>query len=110
RYVRPTQAGDEPDNTPITQAQAGEIIEVHLTIIAPNNLYYVVVEDPLPAGVEAIDSRLSISQRIGTRPMANRLDSLRNGWNWWWFNEIAMHDEKVVLYSPYLPAGTYEYV
>lgn len=100
---------DEPDQ-PITEARIGEVIQVRLTIVAPNNLHYVVIEDPLPAGAEAINPGLVTEQQIGTRPGLDTTDPLSRGWGWWWFSNIEFRDEKVVLNSTYLPAGTYEYV
>ena len=88
----------------------GDVVQGRLTIIAPNSLHYVVVEDPLPAGAEGIDPNLDISQQIGTRPGLDVSDPLSRGWGWWWFSNIEFRDEKVVLHSTYLPAGTYEYV
>src|SRR5690606_30307221 len=100
---------DDETLEPVTEARIGELIEVHLTIIAPNALHYVNVEDPIPAGVESIDPRIVTNQQYSTRPTASRVDS-RWGWNWWRFSNIAFHDEKVELSASYLPAGTYEFV
>ncbi|MBC8097879.1 MAG: alpha-2-macroglobulin, partial [Armatimonadetes bacterium] len=100
-----------PDSdTAVTQAQVGDIVQVHLTIIAPNDLYFVVVDDPLPAGTEGIDPGLATSERVGTRPGLALNDPLSQGWGWWWFSNIEFRDERVVLNASYLPAGTYEYV
>lgn len=101
---------DDPDGTPITSAQVGDLVQVRLTIIAPNDLHYVVIEDPIPAGTDAVNPELTTSQQIGTRPMLNPQDPLSVGWGWWWFSNIDFRDEMVVLNSTYLPAGTYEYV
>ncbi len=98
------------DGEGVTSAAVGEVIEVRLTVIVPNNLHYVLVEDPIPAGTEAIDPNLETAQQIGTRPSLERLDAQRFGWGWWWFSNIEYRDEMVALYSTYLPAGTYEYV
>lgn len=88
----------------------GDVIQVRLTVIAPNDLHYVVIEDPIPAGTDAINPELATSQQIGTQPELNPQDPLSQGWGWWWFSNIEYRDEKVVLFSTYLPAGTYEYV
>lgn len=104
RYVS-VETGDT-----ITEARVGELIEVRLTIIAPNNLHYAVIEDPIPGGTEGVNPELAISEQIGTRPGLDSSDPLSQGWGWWWFSNIEFRDEKVVLYSTYLPAGTYEYV
>src|SRR5690606_19148206 len=52
----------------ITQARVGDVIQVRLTVIAPNDLHYVVIEDPIPAGTDAINPELATSQQIGTQP------------------------------------------
>jgi len=101
---------DDETNTPITQAQIGELVRVRLTIIIPNSLHYVVIEDPFPAGAEAVNPNLLTSQQIGTRPELNLGNPLSRGWGWWYFSNIEFYDEKAVLSSTYLPAGTYEYV
>jgi hypothetical protein len=104
RYVMP---GSE---RLISTARAGDIVEVRLTIIAPTDLHYVVIEDPLPAGAEGINPDLETSAQLGTRPQLNPSDPLAQGWGWWYFSSIQFKDEKVVLSSDYLPAGTYEYI
>jgi uncharacterized protein YfaS (alpha-2-macroglobulin family) len=96
--------------TSISEANVGEIVQVHLTIIAPTDLYYVAIEDSIPAGTEAIDPRLNTNQQIGVRPGLSITDFNRQGWGWWWFSQVDFHDEKAVIYASYLPAGTYEYV
>ncbi|MFN8562123.1 MAG: Ig-like domain-containing protein [Anaerolineae bacterium] len=95
---------------PITSAQVGDNVTVHLTVIAPNDLHYVVIEDPIPAGTDAVDPNLNTSQQIGTQPELNPENPLSQGWGWWYFSNIEYRDQKVVLFSSYLPAGTYEYV
>ncbi len=106
---RYTLLGDE-DGAAITSARVGDTVQVRLTIIAPNDMNYVVIEDPIPAGTDAIDPNLNTSQQIGTQPELNRADPLSQGWGWWWFSRTEFRDEKVVLYASYLPAGTYEFV
>ncbi len=92
----------------ISEAQVGDIITVKVTIIAPNNLYHVVVEDPIPAGTEVVDISLNTTSIIGKAPEVNRSDR-RNGWGWWWFSHTELRDERAVLFATYLPKGTYEY-
>jgi alpha-2-macroglobulin len=104
RYLR--EGRDEP----VTSAVVGEVLEVRLTIIAPSSLQYVTIEDPLPAGAEAINPNLQTSQQQDTQPEVQRTSSRSYGWGWWYFRNIDFHDEKVTLNSTYLPAGTYEFV
>jgi len=93
-------------------AKVGDVIKVRLTVIAPNDLHYVVVEDPLPAGCEALDTSLKTTTIVGEAPEIHRLEPDRMwdwGWGWWWFSHVELRDEKVVLFSTYLRKGTYEY-
>jgi uncharacterized protein YfaS (alpha-2-macroglobulin family) len=100
---------DAPDEW-VDEAGIGEVIKVKLTIVAPNDLHYVVVEDPLPAGCEAIDQSLQTTSVVGETPTLERVDDWdRWGWGWWWFSHTEVRDEKVVLFATYLPKGTYEY-
>jgi len=46
---------------PIDEIEAGQQVRVELTIVAPNDLLYAVIEDPLPAGAEGIDPGLNTS-------------------------------------------------
>ncbi len=96
-------------NTPITEAKVGDLVQVRLTIIVPNDLNYVIIEDPIPAGTEGVNPELKTEQQIGTQPGLDSNDPLSTGWGWWWFSNIEFRDQKVVLNATYLPAGTYEY-
>jgi len=97
------------------QVSVGDVVQVRLTIIAPHDLYYVVVEDPLPAGAEAIDTSLETTSLVEQGPELYR-EAEDEDWywfyRWWWrwYSRSEMRDDKVVLFADYLPAGTYEYV
>ncbi len=92
----------------VREAKLGDVIRVDLTIIAPHDLYYVVVEDPLPAGGEAIDTGLATTSLLAMDPSLRRQDS--PFWWWWrWYSRSELRDEKVVLFADYLSKGTYEY-
>jgi uncharacterized protein YfaS (alpha-2-macroglobulin family) len=100
----------------VDSAEVGDVIKVKLTLIAPSDLYYVVVEDPLPAGFEGVDLGLKTTSVVGERPSLHNVtakeedDWLRRyGWGSWWFSHSELRDEKAVLFAEYLPRGTYEY-
>jgi len=92
---------------------AGEEIQVRLTIIAPHDLYYVVVEDPFPAGCEAIDPSLATTSLAASEPGLFRDVDDDWGWFYWWwwrwYSRSEFQDEKVVLFADYLPSGTYTF-
>ena len=96
----------------IDGAQVGDAIRVKLTIIAPHDLHYVVVEDPFPAGTEGVDESLKTSSVAEESPELARTDQPSpwgGGYGWWWFSHTDLRDEKAVLFATYLPRGTYEY-
>jgi uncharacterized protein YfaS (alpha-2-macroglobulin family) len=105
----------------VAEARLGDVIRVDLTIIAPNDLYYVVVEDPLPAGAEAIDTGLTTTSLLAMDPTLSRTSRAFYGegdvyydypyyWWWWrWYSRSELRDDKVVLFADYLPKGAYEY-
>jgi hypothetical protein len=97
----------------VQEVALGDVIRVDLTIIAPNDLYYVVVEDPLPAGAEAIDTGLATTSLLAMDPGLHRQpeDDRWYPFYWWWnwYSHSELRDEKVVLFADYLPKGTYEY-
>lgn len=99
---------------PVTSAKVGDVLQVRLSIVAPSDLHYVVVEDPLPAGAEAVDTSLKTTTQIGQAPKLSRVNPNDpfggyGGWGWWWFSHTEMRDEKVVLFATRLPKGSYEY-
>jgi hypothetical protein len=104
---------NQPDCPPATEAPAGDTIQVTLNIVAPHDLVYVVVEDPFPAGAEAVDTSLKTTSMTSETPQLTNSD--RNspfgdgGWGWWYFNRSELRDEKLVLYADRLPAGSYAY-
>ncbi len=100
----------------VDTARVGDVIRVKLTLVAPADLHYVVVEDPLPAGFEGVDLSLKTTSVVGEQPTLRSLTAEEEnrwlrwyGWGWWWFSTTEMRDEKVVLFAEYLPRGTYEY-
>ncbi len=117
RYTRidcdpETEAEAEDCPAAVDEAQVGDVIQVNLTVIAPHDLHYVVVEDPFPAGAEGVDVSLETTSIAQEGPQATRTDRTHpwwGGWGAWWFRHTEMRDEKAVLFATYLPKGTYEY-
>lgn len=100
---------DDPQ-TPVMQAKLGELLLVRLTVVAPNSLHFALVDDPLPAGLEAVDQTLLTSPQSVEVPSQYSLNDLFfKGWGWWIFRHIQLRDERVILSADYLPAGTYVY-
>ena len=110
RLARCGQEADEP--CPVTSsATVGDVIDVRLTLVVPNDLTYVVVEDPLPAGTEAIDTSLKTTSILAQGPelTGEQTDTPEPGWVFWLPSHSELRDEKVALFASWMPAGTYTY-
>lgn len=95
---------DDPQ-TPITAAKRRDLVQVRLTLVVPDSLHYLVIDDPLPAGLEAVDASLQTSSQVPE--VYQPQDYARYGWGWWYFAYKQIYDEKLVMSADYLPAGTY---
>ncbi len=105
---------DGPQCPDVTSAKVGDVIRVELTLIAPNNLYYVQLTDMLPAGAEVIDTGLATTSQLAQGPALSRSFS-RSGerpwfwWWWYWYSRSELRDDRVVLFADFLSKGSYEY-
>ncbi|MGQ9671702.1 MAG: alpha-2-macroglobulin family protein [Candidatus Aminicenantales bacterium] len=87
--------------------KAGSLVVVTIEIAVPQESLYVVVEDPLPAGFEAVNPTFLTESEEAER----RLEEIRAGAEsparrWWrGFNHVEMHDDRVVLFADSLGPG-----
>ncbi len=79
---------------------AGDVVNVRLTLTTTEDLHYLVIEDQLPAGFEALNEQLNTeSRRVESPPW------LRGRWYWWGYERKEVRDQKVTFFASYLPAG-----
>jgi len=113
RQYTPVNCTSKEDCPSISGAKVGDVVKVKITLVAPNDLHYLVLEDPLPAGCEAVDQSLKTTSVVGEEPTLTETDQRYDwggyGWGWWWFSHSEVRDEKVALFADNLPRGTYEY-
>jgi uncharacterized protein YfaS (alpha-2-macroglobulin family) len=104
---------EDDQEKPITSASVGDTITVRLTLTLPQDIYYFVLEDPIPAGTEGVDtSLLTTSRQVAGPDLRRQWEQEYNPfwyWGWWWFDHTEMRDEQVNLYADFLPGGTYVY-
>ncbi len=79
----------------LTSYQVGDLIRVRLTIEIPEDMWYVIVEDPLPAGTEAVNGTLNTTA-IG-----------EVGGRYYW-SHSDLRDEKAVFFTTHLWEGVHE--
>ena len=105
-------AEGDPD-TDVTSAQVGDVISVTVTIVAPTDLFYLLVEVPIPAGTEPIDPNLATTSDQFVDPMMtmeSEGESLGpDWWRYWVPSATDMRDDKVAVFATNLAAGTYQY-
>ena len=110
RYEQVDPVTLRPTGAPAEELRVGDVVQVHLTVIAPNDLYFFVLEDPLPAGFEAVDPAL-LTSSVATPGPTGRLVETSTRPRFWFdgWTRREIRDEKVALFSTLLPRGTYEY-
>jgi uncharacterized protein YfaS (alpha-2-macroglobulin family) len=92
-----------------TSANVGEDLLVRVTLIVPSDHYHIVLEDPFPAGMEPIESRLHpIALDQVSLDESLHMEDVRT-WGWWYFSHVELGDDRLTLHADYLPAGTYQY-
>ncbi len=105
-FVQRTYTLASDPKKPISEAHVGDIIDVKITLILPQTMHFVMVEDPIPAGTEPMNLELETTTRRAAGPSVKREKSP------WWFwvpQHVEMHDERVSLFSRWMRAGTYEF-
>jgi len=99
------------------EIKTGELVLVDLYISLPASRNFVVVDDPVPGGLEPVNRDLAASSSVdadkgGVRRSGNSLYFRRDGWveygysRWNFYHRELGHDV-ARFYSEYLPAGNY---
>ncbi len=113
----------KPTGQPAQGVKVGDYVQVKLTVIAPTTLNYLIVEDPLPAGFEAVDVSLKTASLAAQGPTVQPVKPGQGGgtpatgkgfpdlgspyWAYWSHSEVR--DAKVALFAQELRPGAYEY-
>ena len=93
----------------VASAQVGDIIRVNLTLIAPSELHYLQLEDPIPAGAEIVDTGLATTSQLAEGPSLRKASASPYWWWWHWYSRSELRDDRVALFASTLSKGTYEY-
>jgi uncharacterized protein YfaS (alpha-2-macroglobulin family) len=94
----------------ITSAKVGDVIQVKVTLVVPHTSYYVVVEDPLPAGTEALDTSLRTTSQTVEGPEFDKAGKENEKQAWWWTpTHVDLRDEKTAMFATSLDPGTYQF-
>jgi uncharacterized protein YfaS (alpha-2-macroglobulin family) len=123
--VRPGDAGiqverwyelyDRPGE-PIIEASEGDIVRVRLRINVPNERHFFVLDDPLPAGLEAVDISLRTEGQLEGADLYEREAEPEDPWwygSWYYgywspFDHRELRDDRVIYAATVLWPGTYQ--
>jgi uncharacterized protein YfaS (alpha-2-macroglobulin family) len=90
-------------------ATVGDDLLVRITLVVPSDQYYVVIEDPFPAGIEPIEASLPQYSLDAFSLGYDSADDEHRPWGWWYFSHAELGDDRLRLFADFLPAGTYQY-
>jgi len=92
------------EGKPLESVKAGSLVIVRLQIVVPRESLFVVVDDPLPAGLEAVNPTFLTESQEEQRRLEQFEKSRKRRW-WEGFTHIEMHDDRVLLFADSLRPG-----
>ena len=92
------------DGKPLETVKAGSLVLVTLEIALPQEGLFVVVNDPLPAGFEAVNLEFLTESQEQQRKLEEQGQDRLKRW-WEGFTHVEMHDDRVLLFADSLRAG-----
>jgi alpha-2-macroglobulin len=102
KSIMPLDESEKPD----TSYRPGSVYIVTITVITPENRYFVAVDDPLPAGFEPVNLSFA-TESIEMAMNLPRLDTYRS-----WrsgFNHTEQYDDRILLFADILEGGVHTY-
>jgi uncharacterized protein YfaS (alpha-2-macroglobulin family) len=110
------------DGRPVTELREGELVRVRLRVTVPGDREFVAIEDPLPAGLEAVDLSLRTSGTLApfssaeSDSIAREREREAGGralygmwYGGWWspWEHTEKRDDRVLYFARILWKGTY---
>jgi hypothetical protein len=97
-------------DTPVRSAKLGDVVKVKVTLVAPADLNFLVLEDYLPAGLEPIDASLkTTTPEFQRRLSEEQRKSYQVGKAYSPFGHTDIRDNRVALFARFVAKGVYEY-
>lgn len=96
------------DGRPLAEVPGGTLAVVTLEVAVPKESLFVVVDDPLPAGFEAVNAGFLTESEERQRildALERRVE--RSWWSGW--NHVEMRDDRIVLFADSLQPGVHRY-
>ncbi len=88
----------------ISQAEAGQLVEVVLEVTVPEDSFYLIVEDNLPGGLEALNESLNSASHV-----VNEFGEAQLYWRDRGYNYKEVHGDRVSFFITELGQGKHTY-
>jgi uncharacterized protein YfaS (alpha-2-macroglobulin family) len=96
-------AGSAASSPAVETLSAGSVMRAEITVVSVEPRDFVVIDDPLPAGLEAINSNLSTSSlRYGSDEFAQESEPAP-------LTHRELRDDRALFFVDHLPAGVFHY-
>ncbi len=92
---------DPQSNTPVTDLKTGQLVRVRLTVNMPRQAAYIIVEDKLPGGLEALNEKLNNTSHIVQDYQEPRYD-----WESFGYNYKEVRADRVSFFITEVKRGT----
>src|SRR5690606_6181406 len=96
-----SSAGTVAPSDGVLTLKAGSLVRVTVHVSSPTDRNYVVVDDALPAGLEALNAAFTTTSVQATQG---------TGQGTWWgsFNHTEIKDDRVLLFADHLFRGDHD--
>ncbi len=105
----------EPQATPGTEVQAGQLVRVSLTVVSPNDEQFIAIEDPVPAGLEVVNFGLTNVSPSWRKLLGEGAEGQEDGPGYprfgrgQWYSYRELRDDKVLIFADSLVGGVYHF-
>jgi hypothetical protein len=96
---------DAKTSNPVDQVAPGDLVKVELHVIMPKDAAYIIVEDPLPGGLEGLNTRLNTTQHIEDVYHVPRFY-----WQEYGYNHKEVHGDHVSFFVTDFPQGARTFI
>jgi uncharacterized protein YfaS (alpha-2-macroglobulin family) len=97
-------------DVPVSAVSLGQTVRVKVTLVAPADLNFLVLEDYLPSGLEPIDTSLKTTPlELRRQLQEEQVKSYKASRSWSPFDHTDIRDNRVALFARFVSKGVYEY-
>jgi uncharacterized protein YfaS (alpha-2-macroglobulin family) len=99
---------DPATNKPIATIEAGELVKIRLTVNMPDDGSYMIVEDKLPGGLEALNENLNTSSHVAQTYDYRDYNDLYH-WRSLGYNYKEVFGDRVSFFITEMDKGSHTY-